>query len=545
MSLERLDARDKKVLILWLLAGLLGGGVAYKYFFQAFPEAAVEFKVPRADALAEARQFASSQGAHLDGYQSSIIFDLDDTAKTYLEREVGLERANRMMAGDVHIWYWKTRFFRPLQKEEFDVLVDPSGQITGYGHPLEEATPGVYLDRAAAQSVAESFLRDTLHIDLTRYDSLEQEANATELPNRRDWSFSWERRNFRAKDAPYRLKVTLAGDRVDGYREYLQVPEKWTQDYAHLRASNDLFEYVALLPYGFLFGSCLYVIFELGRRGWLDWRGGLMLGAFLCALYFVMTMNQFPLERAGYDTNSPYSSFVLYQIGVAALTSIFSALVVVVAVVPGEALYRVNLPDKIRLGMGLKFAGIRTKEFFRAAVIGVSLAAAHIGYITIFYIISKRFGAWAPQDLSYTDVVSTAFPWLYPLTIGIYAATSEEFLFRLFAVPFLLRTTKSKFSRRGTSRVCLGISAQQLSTGTRIYSRHRGRPDRHRRGAGDAPLGHLGDFVLALHGGCFSHQHFTDALERRVSSRVRRRRGVCCADSARVRRLLLPFARRL
>ena len=34
---------------------------------------------------------------------------------------------------------------------------------------------------------------------------------------------------------------------------------------------------------------------------------------------------------------------------------------------------------------------------------------------------------------------------MYPLAIGIYAATSEEFLFRLFAIPFLLRTTKSKF----------------------------------------------------------------------------------------------------
>ena len=42
-------------------------------------------------------------------------------------------------------------------------------------------------------------------------------------------------------------------------------------------------------------------------------------------------------------------------------------------------------------------------------------------------------------------MVSTYVPWVYPLTIGIYAATSEEFLFRLFAIPFLLRTTKSRF----------------------------------------------------------------------------------------------------
>src|SRR5580704_19218934 len=125
LPLERLDRKDAKVLLLWILAGIVGAVVAYTYFFRAFPEASVDFKVPRADALAVAKQFATAQGAPLDGYDSSIVFDLDDTAKTYLEREIGLQQANQMMANEVHIWYWRTRFFRPLQKEEFDVRVDP------------------------------------------------------------------------------------------------------------------------------------------------------------------------------------------------------------------------------------------------------------------------------------------------------------------------------------------------------------------------------------------------------------------------------------
>jgi membrane protease YdiL (CAAX protease family) len=445
LPLERLDRNDAKVLLIWILAGILGAGVAYTYFFRAFPEASVEFKVPRADALAIAKQFAAAQGAQLDGYDSSIVFDVDDTAKTYLEREVGLQQANQMMANEVHIWYWRTRFFRPLQKEEFDVRVDPAGGIVGYSHQLEEAAPGARLERAAAQATAESFLRDALHTDLSLYDFREQEANLTERPARSDWSFSWERRGFRAKDAPYRLTVTLAGDRVSGYNEFLKVPEAWKLDYERLRSSNNLFEYIALLPYAFLIGGCLYVIVSLGRRGLLEWRTGLALGVFLTLLYFIMTMNQWPLDRAEYDTNTPYSSFFLSQIGQAALVSVVSALLVVLAVVPGEPLYRIFQPDKLRLDVGFRLPGIRTKEFFRANVIGICLAAAHIGYITVFYIISRKLGAWAPQDLNYENVVSTYVPWVYPLTIGIYAATSEEFLFRLFAIPFLLRTTKSRF----------------------------------------------------------------------------------------------------
>src|SRR5882762_8676496 len=445
LSLERLTGNDKKVLLIWILAGLLGAGVAHRYFFQAFPEASVEFKVPRGAALEQARQFASAQGAQLNGYQSSIIFQVDDAAKTYLEREVGLKQANHMMTQDVHIWYWQTRFFRPLQKEEFDVRVDPAGGIVGYTHEMEETAPGARLERGAAQTAAESFLRDTLQLDLSRYDFREEEANSSERPNRRDWSFSWERRGFRAKDAPYRLNVTLAGDRVNGYEEFLKVPEAWKIDYEHLRSSNNFFEYIALLPYAFLLGGCLYVIISLGRRGLLEWRAGIALGIFLTALYFIMTMNQWPLDRASYDTNTPYSSFFLSHVGQAALISVVSAFLVVLAIVPGEPLYRVSQPDKIRLDGGLQLPGLRTKEFFRANVIGICMAAAHIGYITVFYIISRKLGAWAPQDLNYENVVSTWLPWVYPLAIGIYAATSEEFLFRLFAIPYLMRLTKSRF----------------------------------------------------------------------------------------------------
>ncbi len=416
-----------------------------RIFFRAFPEASVDFKVPRADALALAKQFASAQGAPLGGYDSSIVFDVDDTAKTYLEREVGLQQANQMMASEVHVWYWQTRFFRPLQKEEFDVRVDPAGSIVGYQHELEEAAPGAHLERAAAQAVAESFLRDMLHKDLSLYDFREEEANQTERPVRRDWSFSWERRGFRAKDAPYRMVVSLAGDRVSGYSEFLKIPEAWTIDYERLRSSNNLLEYIALIPYACLLGGCFYVIVNLGRRGLLEWRIGLAIGIFLTVLYFIMSMNQWPLQRAEYDTNTPYSTFFLSQLGQAALLSVVSALLAVIAVVPGEPLYRIFQPDKLRLDIGFRLPGIRTKEFFRANLIGICLASAHIGYITVFYVISRRLGAWAPQDLNYENVVSTYVPWVYPLTIGIYAATSEEFLFRLFAIPALLRVTKSRF----------------------------------------------------------------------------------------------------
>ena len=215
------------------------------------------------------------------------------------------------------------------------------------------------------------------------------------------------------------------------------------------------------------------------------------------------------------------------------------------AIVPGEPLYRIFQPDKIRLDVGFRLPGIRTKEFFRANVIGICLAAAHIGYITVFYIISRKLGAWAPQDLNYENVVSTYVPWVYPLTIGIYAATSEEFLFRLFAIPLFVAHHEVAIPGRRAARILLGISAQQLSAGTRVHSRHRSRPDRHRRRPRHAALGNLGDADLALHGGRVPHQHFLAALARRVSAHFRSDRRRRRADSAGHRRHFLHFARRI
>jgi hypothetical protein len=440
----RLDARDVRVLLLWLLAGLLGAGVAYRYFFQAFPEAAVNFQVTREAALNQARAFVTAQGFSLDGYESTIVFNVDDNEKTYLEKEAGLAEANRLMSSEVNVWYWAARFFKPLQKEEFRVDVSPEGRIVAYQHALEEAAPGERLEREQAVAQAQTFLRDALRTPLGGYTFLPAEANSSVRPNRTDWSFSWERTGFRAKDAPYRLVVGLAGDRVAGYQEVLQVPEAWQRDYERMRSGNNLLAAVASISYALLLGAALSVAFSLGRRGLAPWSGALWFGLFIAALYFTMQMNQWPLARSDYDTNGSYSSFVLNQTGVALGASLLMALLVVIALVPGEPLYRASQPGRLRMGRFFGLPALRSKEFFISGSVGLCLAAAHIGYVVLFYVIGRRWGVWAPQDLQYSDTLSTALPWIFPLTIGIYAATSEEFLFRLFAVPWVMRMTRSK-----------------------------------------------------------------------------------------------------
>jgi len=441
---DRLTGKDLRGLLFWIVLGIAGALFAFKFYFSAFPEASVDFRVSRTEAVARARAFLATAGNDVSGYQSTIVFNVDDDAKTYMERELGLKQANQLMAREVSVWYWDVRFFRPQQEEEFRVRVSPGGSITGYEHKIEESRAGPKLERAAALSKAEGFLRAQYGAGLSNWNFLPEEASSVERPKRLDWTFAWEKRGFRAKDAPYRLHVTVQGERVGSVEEFLKVPEAWQDSYKRLRSTNIFYNQVAIIPYALLFGAALWLGFTLTRRGQVGWSGALKLGIFVAALLLLMQINEWPIARSGYDTNSSYGSFVARSLVFAALFALGSALMVSLVLPAGEALYRASQPDRLRLGKAFTSKGIRTKEFFSSSVVGLSLAAAHIGFVVAFYLVGSRFGVWAPQDLNYSNLVSTSFPWISGIAIGMLASTSEEFLFRLFAIPFLARVTRSR-----------------------------------------------------------------------------------------------------
>src|SRR5438105_7933864 len=441
---DRLTGSDKRTLLLWVVVGILGALFAYKYFFRAFPEASVNFQVSREEALARAQKFVSGLREDVSGYQSTIVFAVDDNAKVYLERELGLQQANRLMSSELNIWFWDVRFFKPQLEEEFRVRVSPAGQIAGYDHKIEESRAAASLDRATAQSAAQNYLNAKLGLNLGGWDFLPEEANSSKRPNRLDWAFTREKQGFRAKVAPYRLKVTFKGDKIGGSEESLKVPEAWERSYQQLRSSNILYNQIAIIPYILFLGSALWVGITLTKQGQTSWGGAIKLGAVVAALFFLMELNQWQFERASYDTHESYSSFVVLRLGIALASALGTALMVTLVLPGGEPLYRSYRPDRMQLSKAFTRRGLRSKEFFSSAVVGLTLAAAHIGFIVAFYMVGSRYGVWAPQDLNYSDTVNTTFPWIAGVAIGLMASTSEEFLFRLFAIPFVERMTKSR-----------------------------------------------------------------------------------------------------
>src|SRR5690606_30106029 len=147
----------------------------------------------------KAEAFLSSRGFSPSGFQNLTLFDPDGQARLYLERELGLREANRLMQHEAPVWRWRARWFRPPEKQEWIVRLRPDGQLIGFERRVEENAPGARLDAAAARQLAAAFLAER-----TQHPVKLIAEQRESRPARDDYVFTWEREDFRAKDATLR-----------------------------------------------------------------------------------------------------------------------------------------------------------------------------------------------------------------------------------------------------------------------------------------------------------------------------------------------------
>ena len=234
--MERLDRRDWRFVAVCLLVIAAGAAITSALFRRAFPEASIEFRVNRDGARRLGEKLLAEWGRSVPGARFAGRFDVDETVKVYLERELGLERAGAFYGRDAKIWQWQMRWFRSGVTEEERVTVSPLGDLIGFRSVLKESAPGARLSQAQARAIALRFLASR---ELPEGSLKAIEARPDVRPQRTDWTFVDERAGIRLADATIRYATTVSGDRLTAFREFVHVPEAWTRDYDRLRARNE------------------------------------------------------------------------------------------------------------------------------------------------------------------------------------------------------------------------------------------------------------------------------------------------------------------
>lgn len=441
--MERLARRDWTLVAICLAVFAVSVFIVLNYFSSAFPEASIEFKYDRKSSLAVAQRVLDAQQVDTRTMKHTAVFDADDNAKIFLERTLGLDKANIVYKRDVHVWFWHHRWFKPLQEEEYSADVAPTGEIVSYSRRIPEDRPMPTPDPSVSRTIAESFLTLTgaRLADLQLVSQSERR-----LPHRLQRIFTWESKSVRPAGAPYRYNVTVDGNAVGSYAQRLKVPEQWQRSYEELRSKNNLAGNIDLVFLGATMAAIVAVFIIRLRRGDMPVKFLLGIGGTAVVLVTLVSLNSFPQALASYSTTSSYPAFIAQMIAGALLQGVGVGMLLIVICGAGEVLYRERQPENLAIPRLWTRRSLASKRVFRSFVLGYTLVAFFLAYQVVFYMVAARFGAWSPAEVPYDDMLNTAFPWVAVLFAGFFPALSEEFMSRAFSIPFLERLLRNRFA---------------------------------------------------------------------------------------------------
>ncbi len=443
MSPETLRPADKRFVVFCIIICAACLFVGIRYFHRAFPEASIDFLVNRETSRPLAERFLQDRAFPLAQFRHASAFRYDDEAKVFLERELGLERANRLMGSEIKMWRWGHRWFKPLEKEETRVEITTRGELASFVHALPEEAPGANLSAEAARVIAEQFLSNVIRRSPETLEFLDRQTRTR--PKRTDHVFTWKVAGMELQGATYRISVTVQGDQIDGYSEYLKLPERWQRDYARLRSLNESTSLVDALFFVLLGIGMLAALVGHIRVRNARWKTALIFGLVAFALQFLATLNEFPLAQFDFDTTGTYASFVGRIVIRAGLVALAFGGMILLLTACTEPVYRSAYPKHISICRMLSWPAIQTRSFLLASVAGITLTFFFFAYEIGFYLLANRLGAWAPADIPYTELLNTRFPWVFVLFMGFFPAVSEEWMFRAFGIPWLEKLLRRRW----------------------------------------------------------------------------------------------------
>ena len=306
---------------------------------------------------------------------------------------------------------------------------------------LKDDAPGPRLAEEPARALVRAFLDSRgLPGDLKPIEAI-----PVSRPGRTDWKFVFERTDIRMREATVRYATTVAGGEVTAFREFVHVPEAWMRDYQKLRSKNETANLIGNLALFVTFLAMLGVLVTKIVRKDVPWKLVAVFGAVAFVLALLSILNGLPLTLYGYDTASPLSAHLTKQIVLGILGAVGIAAFIALIVASSEPVYRERFPGQLSLSGIFSARGLRTKRFFRGLLLGYALTAFFFAYQAVFYVVAAHFGAWAPADVPYSDMLNTAFPWATVLLIGFLPAVSEEGISRMFSISFLDRLGAGRF----------------------------------------------------------------------------------------------------
>jgi membrane protease YdiL (CAAX protease family) len=425
----------------WIALVLISVGaaaLAVRYFPQAFSIIALDIRMDRERALAEARIVMAREQLGPAGYRQAASFALDEEAQTFVELEGGGKDVFTSMLRDklYAAYAWRVRQFKDGDPNETTIRFTPDGQLYGFVEKVKEDAPGAALDAAAARRIAEDTARTRWNVDLSRFTLVEQ-GDERRPSGRVDYTFTYERTGAALREGRYRLRLAVSGDRLSEVTHFIKIPEAFTRRYASMRSANDAIGAGSVIAMALLYviGGIGVGLFFMMRRRYVLWHQAAFWGIAVSLLQALASLNEFPLLWMGYDTAVPRSTFVAQQLALIAAGFFGFAVFFGLSFMAAETLSRRAFGRHPQLWKVWSPEAGPSVQILGRTVGGYLLVTIFFAYDVVLYLVMTRlFGWWSPADaLVHPDVLATYAPWLSAIANSFQAGFWEESLFR--AIP--------------------------------------------------------------------------------------------------------------
>src|SRR5690348_9635365 len=366
----------------------------------------VTLRFARSAAKRSATAYLAGQGVKVREYHQAawLVENVDPLTLRYFLEHLSVKESEQIYRRSTRLVLWEVRFFKPMQKEEYGVFVDPAdNRVFGDRHSLDENAPGATLSPDAARSIAEDFLRQKGY-KLSEFELQNSESRRRE--GREDYTLTWQVKPdnpLNVGEAHFRIAVNVAGDQVIGTSRYFKVPEDWTRQREASRLGNSVLLGLDSLLGVALFALVILLFVNQVRAGEVPWRRSLWVGLVLAGLTVIEELNAIPLMYEQYRTSISLSNFwITVAVGLA-VSPLLMGLFVWLAVALTTSLY----PDSWSI-----FRGAVRRVWRRDAVIVLALSlSAAVGISQVNTLISDRFHAFAPVSLGlFAGRMDVSFP---------------------------------------------------------------------------------------------------------------------------------------
>ena len=418
-------------IILFILS-VFGLYIFLKLSDTIFPIVNINFKVNRAEAEKTAESYLEKLGYSVNGYENSTIFSLNNNTKEFLEKKLPQEEANKLMGKKIPVWYWKVRFFKYREKEEFEVLVEPAGKVIGFTHVISDDEPADKMSMNEGEIKALMFLKQQ-GVDTLNLDKVDRLGNP--LKNRTDRTYTFQEKDLNINEAKLYFRVEFQGNKPGSYSTYLHIPQKVLLEWKNEDKKGDMLVNIAnFLVFMMLLGLVVFI----NRHGIrFHWKFAGVLTAALVVVVLLEQINSLSLIKAGYSTNMDKGNF---------WSGVWISIIIMAVLYGVISFFTGSLGTALQEGGEEKERPILLLGGHRIPLnifIGYAVAFIILGYDVLFYLLGKHIGVWTPLDISYDNILSTPLPWVNALFIGFSAAVLEELFFRMCSISFLLKWLSS------------------------------------------------------------------------------------------------------